>query len=523
MDQAKPRLGRGMAGPHPSNKLSAGTAIEREGIDSFGLGGREREGVAGAPCYRGQSLSAPFRHQAFLRTHCRAPSHRIIVPGRAMPALSFDPAVVMPRCGCAEQMTSSEQGAVLYGAGLSLEHTLQPAFDGDLMAMSERERARGCDQLWRGRVRGGVEATPSALTAACPTNSSSWSTVMKEESPIFIVGMPRSGTTLMRASLASHPRIAISPETHFLSYWVPSHATAELQDTLDFERFWAGFIGSPQFGNLELDADAVHDRLLASGVPTFKTLLSILLREHARRCGKPRWGEKTPTHHEHIDQLLEWYPNARIIYMLRDPRAVVASLLDASKTASCLEFHAARWRDSTRVLRRWENDARICAVHYEALVIDPEPALRKVCAFLDEPFDPALLTRSEGSVGTRMNYGKLGRRHLSDALGRIRTDSLTKWQLRLTPDQVAIVEYLTRKGMLRYGYELSSEGPGALLWSVLMFNRLWLRLKRESDRLRGQAAKPASSPPEEGDGGQSIVVSPRTNEDAVDTQRKQLL
>lgn len=346
---------------------------------------------------------------------------------------------------------------------------------------------------------------------------------MKEESPIFIVGVPRSGTTLMRTSLASHPRIAISPETHFLSYWVPSHATAELQNTPDFERFWTGFVASPQFRNLELDADALHAQLLTHGIPTFKTLFSTLLREHARGHDKPRWGEKTPAHHKHIGQLLEWYPNARVIYMLRDPRAVVAALLDASETASHLEFHAARWRDSAKVLRRWENDARICAIHYEALVIDPEPALRKVCAFLDEPFDPAMLTRSEVNGGTRVNDRKWGRRHLSDALGPIRTDSLTKWQLRLTPDQVAIVEYLTRKGMLRYGYELNSEGPGALRWSALMFNRLWLRLKRESNRLRGQAAKPVSLPPGEGGGEPPAVVSRRTNEDGLDSQRKQLL
>ncbi|HET8701905.1 MAG TPA: sulfotransferase, partial [Nitrococcus sp.] len=284
---------------------------------------------------------------------------------------------------------------------------------------------------------------------------------MREESPIFIVGMPHSGITLMRTSLASHPRIAIGPATHFLSYWMPSHATTELRDALDFERFWSAFAGSLQFRKLELDADALHDRLLADGVPTFKALFSTLLREHARRCGKPRWGEKTPAHHRHIGQLLEWYPNARIIYMLRDPRAVVASLLDAPWSSLDLEFHAARWRDSVRALRRWEDDERICTVHYEALVIDPKPVLRKVCAFLEERFDPALLALPDAGMDCRMNYHKWGRRHLSDALGPIRTDSLTKWQLRLTPDQVAIVEYLTRKGMLRYGYEVSSEGPGA--------------------------------------------------------------
>ena len=346
---------------------------------------------------------------------------------------------------------------------------------------------------------------------------------MKEDSPIFIVGMPRSGTTLMQAALASHPRIAIGPETHFLNYWVARHGSAELRNELDFERFWSAFVNGRQFRNMELDAGTLRERLLASGIPTFKTVFSTLLREHARRFDKPRWGEKTPAHHRHMKELLEWYPNARIIYMLRDPRAVVASLLDAPWSTAGPEFHAARWRDSTRALLRWENDRRICRVHYEALVIEPEAVLRKVCAFVDEQFDPAVLTRCEASVTTTVNYGKWGRRHLSNALGPIRTDCLTKWQLRLTPDQVAIVEYLTRKGMVRFGYELSSEGPGALLWIGLMVKRLTARLKRHAQRLRGRTEAPIDRPPGSEPAEQPIALDAQNDANAADTQRQQSL
>ncbi|MCO6441314.1 MAG: sulfotransferase [Nitrococcus mobilis] len=346
---------------------------------------------------------------------------------------------------------------------------------------------------------------------------------MTEDSPIFIVGMPRSGTTLMQASLAAHPQIAISPQTHFLSYWVPHHPTTEPQNERDFERFWTEFVDSPQFRDLGLDADTLHGRLLAGGVPTFKTVFSTLLREHARRCGKPRWGEQTPAHRCYVGQLLDWYPNARIIYMLRDPRAVVASLLDAPWTSAAPEFHAMHWRESIQALLRWECDERLYRVHYEALLIDPESVLRKVCAFLGEPFDPTVLTRCEASATTRVSHGKWSRGHLSDALGPLRTDCLAKWQLRLTPNQVAIVEYLTRKGMLRYGYELSSEGPGALLWSTLMLNRLWTRVKRQSDRLRGQTAHPIDPPPRVSDQARPTEVARQTDEDTSEARQRRLL
>ncbi|EAR22745.1 sulfotransferase family protein [Nitrococcus mobilis] len=347
---------------------------------------------------------------------------------------------------------------------------------------------------------------------------------MTEDSPIFIVGMPHSGTTLLQASLAAHPQIAIAPQTRFLSYWVPHHPTAEPQDERDFERFWTEFVDSSQFQNLGLDADTLYDRLLARGVPTFKTVFSTLLRAHAWRCGKPQWGEQTSSHRCYIGQLLDWYPSARIIYMLRDPRAIVASLLDAPWTNAAPEFHAAHWRDSIQALLRWGCDERLYRVHYEALLIDPEAVLRKVCAFLGEPFDPAVLARCEATVTTPASHAKWGRRHLSNALGPLRTDCLTKWQLRLTPNQVAIVEYLTRKGMLRYGYELSSEGPGALLWSTLMLKRLWARVKLQSNRLRGQTARPIDPPSWVSDQAQPAMgVDRKTDEEAADAQQRQSL
>ncbi len=346
---------------------------------------------------------------------------------------------------------------------------------------------------------------------------------MTEDSPIFIIGMPCSGTTLMQASLAAHPQIAISPQTRFLSYWVPHHPTAELRDEHDFEFFLAKFVDSPQFRNLDLDADTLHGRLLARGVPTFKTVFSTLLREYARRQGKLRWGEHTPSHRCYIGHLLDWYPNARIIYMLRDPRAVVASLLDAPWISATPEFHAAHWRDSTQALLRWECDERLYRVHYEALLIDPESVLRKACAFLNEPFDPAVLTDYETNATTRVSHGKWGRRHLSNALDPLRTDCLAKWRLRLTPNQVAIVEYLTRKGMLRCGYELSSEGPGALRWSTLMLNRLWARVKWQSHRLRGQTVLPIDPLPKISDQARSAEVDRQADEDTVDAQQRQSL
>lgn len=308
---------------------------------------------------------------------------------------------------------------------------------------------------------------------------------MRDDSPVFIVGMPRSGTTLMRGAVEAYPEIAIAPETHFLNFWVPRSGKTELESRGDFDHFWAAFVGSRQFEQLGLPPAEVRDTILSAGRPSFRTVFATVLRAYAEKAGKRRWGEKTPLHHLHIGRLLEWFPDGRIIYMLRDPRAVVASLQDAPWAAPGLELHACRWRDSVRVLAHWESDPRVCVVFYEALVTEPAAAMRKVGECLGERFDPALLTRRQVESGHGVAaYGGWAREHFGAASGPIRSDSISRWQERLTPRQVAIVEYLTQTQMRRVGYQPVTAGPGMEAWFALNARRGVNRLRRAIDYLQ---------------------------------------
>lgn len=331
---------------------------------------------------------------------------------------------------------------------------------------------------------------------------------MKEESPVFIVGMPRSGTTLLRSALTSHPAIRIGPETHFLSHWVPRFG-GEIRTPEDFERFWAAFRESRPFEELDLDAEVMYRALTANGTPGFRDVLRGLLAEDARRHGKARWGEKTPAHHAHLDTLLDWFPDARVLYVVRDPRAVTASLMDVPWAESRIEVHAGRWRDSVRILRQWEGDARVLVVYYEALVTDAEATLRGICDFIGEPFDEAMLSRRDTAL-TEVGPAGWVRQHKRRAMGPITPSSLTRWRSRLSHRQVATVEYLTRRGMRRHGYRMMTSGPGAVAWSALMVHRLLDRVRREIIRLRGGA--PAAPP----------QPAARPADDAVRTQRRRV-
>jgi hypothetical protein len=289
----------------------------------------------------------------------------------------------------------------------------------------------------------------------------------------------------MRAAISAHPRIAIAPETHFLSYWTRPPAVREIRDAKDFERFWARFSRSRQFTQLHVPESEVRQRVFDARELSCRSVFASLLRAYAAAEGKPRWGEKTPLHHHHVGTLLEWFPEARILYMLRDPRSVVASLLDAPWAEPSIELQACRWRDSVRLLGHWESDSRICVVFYEALVSEPAEALRRIGHFLDESLDEGLLERRQVEPGEGASgHEDWARRHFQAASGPISTDSINRWQSRLSLEQVAIVEYLSQTQMHRVGYQPVTSGPGMEAWITLNARRGAHRLRRLVSRIQ---------------------------------------
>ena len=166
-----------------------------------------------------------------------------------------------------------------------------------------------------------------------------------EPEAIFIVGASRSGTTLMRTILERSPRIAIARENHFLGHLRESEGArfyfrqlgdlrdddvvrklVELVYSGEFQRrsrwrevspFWRWLVANVA------QAD-VTDRLLAAD-RTERGLFAALLRTYADKQGRPIMGEKTPAHIAYVDTLLEWFPDGRVVHMIRDPRGVFVS------------------------------------------------------------------------------------------------------------------------------------------------------------------------------------------------------
>ena len=304
------------------------------------------------------------------------------------------------------------------------------------------------------------------------------------EPPIFIMGAGRSGTTLLQSLLSAHSRITVTPETHFCSIW-EEHAGAPVgSDAGDFEAGWRGTLASKRFADLGVTPERARSVLERGPERSARAALAALMAAYGEARGKPRVGEKTPGHWRHARTLLDWFPEARLIVTRRDPRAVAASKMKAPWAPQAMRFAGTASARLTRLhvvaeeARHWARlydevipsllrDPRATLVSYEDLVGDAEGVMRRVCAFLGEAFEPAMLAdRSEqpapaaGRVALDGAWRDWRERHHAASRRPVDTGSLGKWRADLSAREVAAMEAVAGEVMARCGYEPVS-GRGA--------------------------------------------------------------
>jgi Sulfotransferase family len=214
----------------------------------------------------------------------------------------------------------------------------------------------------------------------------------------FIVGVARSGTTLLRLMLDAHPDLAIPPETHFIPKLIkaceqggdPHDRVFELLTT---HRRW------PDYG---LDAGELRARLDRIDPLTASDALRAFYGLYADGQGKPRWGDKSPSYVRRMRRVASALPEAHFIHLVRDGRDVALSQVEVDFGPDDVGEAARDWVEGIGKARRQARRVRhYLELRYEDLVADPEPALRRVCGFIDLRWDAAMLDYHEGA-GDRM-------------------------------------------------------------------------------------------------------------------------
>jgi hypothetical protein len=252
------------------------------------------------------------------------------------------------------------------------------------------------DQTAQEPAPGPTPAPAAPAAAAAPIGPSVVEGPTRWTEPVFILGCPRSGTTLLTLMLSSHPRLAIPPESRFLvPIWRQRLRFGDLRDDDNRARLAAEIVARKgrKFNHLRVDREQVRQAII-EGDPTIGSALGEVYRTYARKHGKPRWGDKQPTYFRNIDMLRTMWPEAQFIHLVRDGRDCVASLKRMSWFTRGHIAATAIWVHSidcgTRAARRLP-DRSFVEVRYEDLVQDYPTVLRGLCDFLGEEFSEDML------------------------------------------------------------------------------------------------------------------------------------
>ncbi len=218
----------------------------------------------------------------------------------------------------------------------------------------------------------------------------------------FVVGVGRSGTTLLRMMLDAHPELAIPPETHFANPFIQASgrlsfnakaATATIVN--DQRRRWKDF-GLDE-AELLATMQAVQPFNTTDALRAFYLL-------YAAKQGKPRWGDKTPDYVRKMKKLQKTLPEAHFIHVIRDGRdaglSQNARIAKRGKDPIPPKEMARRWRK--KILKSQDDATEVehyIEVRYEDLIADTEAVLHRVCEHIELEFDPAMLRYHERAEG----------------------------------------------------------------------------------------------------------------------------
>ena len=213
----------------------------------------------------------------------------------------------------------------------------------------------------------------------------------------FIVGMGRSGTTLLRLMLDAHPDLAIPPETHF----IPSVASACKESSNPSEAFINTLVSSPFWEDQHVNIELLRKRITSMEPFNLGDGLRAFYKLYAEKFGKPRWGDKS-AYRSVMVLIQELIPEARFVHIIRDGRDVALSIINLWWGPNSVEESANWWVSGIQEARSQVADLHwYLEIRYEDLVLDTESILKKICSFIDLPWNVKMLDYHK-QAGERM-------------------------------------------------------------------------------------------------------------------------
>jgi hypothetical protein len=284
---------------------------------------------------------------------------------------------------------------------------------------------------------------------------------------VFIVGCPRSGTTLLQRVVNAHPHVAVVNQSRWVPVYWKKRAGLTAEGLVTPELVPQLLTYRKLFRKLGIGREDL-ERLLGDGGPVpYARYVTGVFDLYGRAQGKALVGDKTPIYVRSIDTLHGLWPEAKFVHLIRDGRDVCLSHLNWKKKAAKLASNFRTWTEDavTTAALRWKWNVGLgrqagrplgpglyYELRYEALVARPEEECAKLCAFLGVPYDAAMLRFHEGRTKTKPGLD-------AKKAWRPITPGLRDWRAQMSAEDVERFEAAAGDLLDELGYPRAAPRP----------------------------------------------------------------
>jgi len=273
--------------------------------------------------------------------------------------------------------------------------------------------------------------------------------------PFFIVGVPRSGTSLLAIILNNSSLVGIPPETHYFDYFY--RKCKSLNNVKKFNVLFSKYLHSEYLKSFDFTNEdeefllRKRDKSELSHANILEELCLIYIKKNKKKM----WGEKTPSHAENIDLLLNFYNDAKIVHIIRDPRDVILSLNKVPWGKGGLISKINLWMRYIQISNNNRlNNKNYYEIKYEDLLTKPLDTIMGVCKFLKVPFENSMLDYYKAQ---NQNFNVEKEPWKIKTLEKIDSSNYNKWKNNMKPAQISLIQNLLNDEILNHGYELESD------------------------------------------------------------------
>jgi len=273
-----------------------------------------------------------------------------------------------------------------------------------------------------------------------------------QKPPFFIVGAHRSGTTMLRLMINSHPNLAVPFESGFIPFFYRELAKyGDLRIKDNAARLLKDIQEDPSVKKGEL----IHDpeAILSYAITGYADLVNAIFEVYARKKGKKRWGDKTPGYVGELDIIWKLFPGCRIIHLVRDGRDVALSLSKIEWGSGHIPKLAENWRWMTTLGHKIGailGEQYYLEVRYEDLVLKTEETIRTICTFLQEPYYKEMLAFS---TTAEMEMPKESMKWHKNSVRPPDPNKVYMWKHKMSLSDRIIFEQIAGSALELFGYE----------------------------------------------------------------------